>query len=58
MLETCRMHNKYDNDSEEVYDGHGIYLCRVCSKCRKEKLSKYRPDIFENYHSDEPLDED
>jgi hypothetical protein len=58
MLETCKMHNMYDNDSNAVYDGHGIILFYSCRKCHKEKLSKYRLDIFENYRPDEPLDED
>jgi hypothetical protein len=56
--ETCKMHNKYDNDSEPVYDGHGFYLTRVCKKCRTAKLSIYRLDIFDKYEADEPLYED
>jgi len=27
-------------------DARGIPLCRVCDKCRKEKLSKYRPEVL------------
>jgi len=45
-------------EREEVIDGHGIFLCFVCDKCKKEKLSQYRNDIFENYDSDESIEED
>lgn len=44
--------------SEEVFDGHGIYLTRVCDKCRDEQLSKFRSDIFERYEADEPIEEE
>lgn len=43
------------------YDAQGIYLCRVCSKCRKAKLSRYRPEILEGYDQgdvDEPIEPD
>jgi len=31
------------------YDAQGIPLCRVCDRCVKEKLSKYRPEILTGY---------
>jgi len=40
------------------YDGHGIFLCYSCSKCHAEKMKGYRPDIFESYECDEPIEED
>ena len=42
------------------HDARGIPLCRVCSKCKKEKLAKYRQDVLSdaNYWSDEPIEED
>ena len=40
------------------YDGYGIFLCYTCVECRKRKLSRYRPDIFERYETDEPIEED
>lgn len=45
---------------EEVCDARGIFVAYVCDKCRKERLSGYRPDIFtdSNYWHDEPIDED
>jgi hypothetical protein len=43
---------------EEVFDGHGIFLCFVCDKCRKEKISEYRKDIFDFYETDEQIEED
>lgn len=42
-----------------VNDGRGIPLARVCNKCAKEKLSKYRPEILRRYSQadvDEPID--
>lgn len=40
------------------YDARGIYLCRVCDHCVKERLSKYRPDVLRNpnYWADEPIE--
>ena len=40
------------------YDARGIYLCRVCTKCEKAKLSRYRPEILTGYDQsdvDEPI---
>jgi len=41
-------------------DARGIPLCRVCDKCRKRKLSKYRPDVLTDsqYWADEPIEEE
>lgn len=30
-------------------DAKGIELCRVCERCKKEKLAKYRPEILTGY---------
>jgi len=40
------------------YDARGIPLCLVCTKCKKEKLSGYRPEVLsdQNYWVDEPID--
>lgn len=41
------------------FDGRGIPLDRVCSKCRKQKLAKYRPEILRHYTQadvDEPIE--
>jgi hypothetical protein len=43
------------------YDAQGIPLTKVCSDCREEKLSKYRPEILSGYNQedvDEPIEED
>ena len=43
-----------------VYDaGSGRFLTFVCDKCQKEKLSRYRTDIFQDasYCADEPIEE-
>ena len=42
-------------------DAQGIPLARVCDKCRKEKLSHFRPKILSGYSQedvDEPIEED
>lgn len=42
------------------HDARGIPLARVCDKCRKAKLAKYRPDVLtdSNYWADEPIESD
>jgi len=47
-----------DEDCWPVYDARGIYLTKVCDKCEKEKLSKYRKEVLDNpsYEADEPID--
>jgi hypothetical protein len=45
--------------SEWEYDAQGIELCRACPKCRKQKLSAYRPEILSGYDQsdvDEPIE--
>jgi hypothetical protein len=40
-------------------DARGIPLTRVCEDCKKEKLSKYRPEILTGYNQndvDEPIE--
>jgi hypothetical protein len=47
-------------ESWPEYDAQHIYLCRVCQKCRDEKLSRYRPVILTGYTQadvDEPIDD-
>jgi hypothetical protein len=41
-----------------IYDGHGIALCKVCVKCKSQKVKKYRSDIFTQYDADEQIDSD
>lgn len=40
------------------YDARGIPLCRVCDKCRDERLRQYRPEVLSdgNYECDEPIE--
>jgi hypothetical protein len=60
MIESCQMHTKHDGSYWE-HDGQGIPLCRVCPKCRTEKLSRYRPEILEYYTQadiDEQIEDD
>jgi hypothetical protein len=49
------------DESWPEYDGQGIYLCRVCDKCRRERLSQFRPEILTHYTQadvDEPIEPD
>jgi hypothetical protein len=41
-------------------DARGIPLARVCVKCKREKFSRYRPDVLSNpnYAADEQIEED
>jgi len=41
-----------------LYDGYGIYLCKVCDDCEKKKLNNYRSDIMDRYDTDEDIDSD
>lgn len=43
---------------EAQYDGHGIFLTYMCTSCEREKLSRYRADIFARYEADEAIDAD
>lgn len=55
------MHECDPDEVERVYDAQGIYLCRVCPECRKEKLSRFRPEILSGYDQsdvDEAIEED
>lgn len=58
MIDECRYHTRQDGSWWE-YDAQGIPLCRVCDKCWKEKLSRYRPEILTGYSQadiDEPIE--
>jgi hypothetical protein len=50
-----------DEPSWWEHDAQGIPLCRVCGQCRREKLSRYRPEILSGYDQsdvDEQIEED
>jgi len=55
---TC-IHTK-DDGSWWEYDARGIPLARVCEKCKKEKLSKYRSEVINNpnYEAMEQIEPD
>ena len=60
----CRLDPEVDYSWWE-YDARGIELCRVCDKCRKAKLARYRPEVLtdsqyeaDDLGDDEPLDPD
>lgn len=37
-------------------DGYGIFMTYACDRCVKEKRAQFRPDIFERYDTDEPIE--
>lgn len=43
--------------SYEVLDGNGLYLCRACSRCEREKLRGFRPEVLRPY-SQNDVDEE
>lgn len=57
-LEQCQHE---DQVSWWEYDAKGIELCKVCDRCRKAKLARYRPEILSGYDQgdvDEPIEPD
>ena len=60
MKEDDLMYHRCDRgDSWWANDAQGIPLCRVCDKCAKVKLSRYRPEIITGYSQsdvDEPIE--
>lgn len=56
---TCLLGLPSSEPSWWEYDGRGIELCRVCASCKREKLSRYRPEIlrpYNEYDVDEPIE--
>ncbi len=44
-----------------THDAQGIPLARVCARCKREKLARYRPEIltgYDNLDVDEPIEAD
>ena len=55
----CDYHTRDDGVSWWEYDAQRIPLCRVCDKCQKEKLSRYRSEILTGYDQsdiDDPIE--
>lgn len=40
-------HQCVRSESWELFDGRGIYCCRVCPKCVDEKTARYRLEIMD-----------
>jgi len=49
-----------DLPPEPQYDARGIFCFWACDKCRAEKQSHFRPEVFTdaNYWHDEPIDDE
>ena len=37
---------------EALHDGYGIFMAYACERCKATTLSKFRPDIFQQYDTD------
>lgn len=60
LPDSCNMHTRGDG-SWWAHDAQGIPLCRVCERCERAKLSRYRPEILTGYTQadvDEPIEPD
>lgn len=58
-MEDLKYHQCNRHNSWWEHDAQGIPLARVCEKCWKAKLSKYRPEILRGYSQadvDEPIE--
>lgn len=58
---TCSKGVRSDEPSWWENDAQGIPLCRVCHRCKAEKLSHYRPEVRSGYTQadvDEPIEAD
>jgi hypothetical protein len=57
-LKPCHCGSGLERAAE--FDARGIFLTYVCEKCRKEKLSRYRPEVLtdSNYWHEEPIDDE
>jgi len=51
-IDPCGSHVK-DDGSWWAKDAQGIPLNRVCDKCEKHKLAKYRPEILTGYNQND-----
>ena len=49
-----------DSFKWDEIDARGVYLARVCDRCVKAKLSRYRPEVLSDPHypHDEAIEED
>ncbi len=59
MAAPCEPHRPGDG-SWWANDARGIPLARVCDRCEKAKLAKYRPEVLTDgdYWADEPIEGD
>lgn len=58
--DACHDHAERRDETWEEHDARGIYLGRVCRKCVKGFLAKFRPEVLRDpqYEADEPIDPD
>lgn len=56
-LDELRYHECEKDESWAEYDYYGIYVARVCDKCKEAKLKGYRKEIFTGpYEANEPIE--
>jgi hypothetical protein len=54
-MDDLRYHLCPRDERDAEYDGHGIFLCYTCDKCRAAKMRRWRSDIHERYECDEEI---
>lgn len=56
----CHDHAERFDETWEEHDARGIYLGRVCSKCVKGFLARFRPEVLRDpgYEADEQIEPD
>ena len=59
-MTVCDEQGKHQGDTWPEHDARGIYLGRVCKRCRLEFLRQFRPEVLSdpNYEADEPIEPD
>lgn len=58
---TCLNDEPSTEPSWWAKDAQGIDLCRVCDRCERTKLARYRPEILTGYDQsdvNEPIEPD
>jgi hypothetical protein len=39
-----------------IYDGYNIFLTFTCEDCHEKRISRFRPDIFTRYKTEERIE--
>lgn len=60
MTEGTAPHTCDRSERFAIHDARGIFCCYACTRCAREKRSRYRVDVLDdpNYEADEPIEGD